>query len=105
MDISFEKAVFIQQNKDEIECVIEEFKRLCPKIMSNTLVQMTNPDIISEIIQASEFVYNNDITPTSLKLIVNAIENSKEYINREDFIKCENSVRKLSSLLTKALNK
>lgn len=74
MDIRFEHAVFIQQNKDKIDDIVNEFKYICPKIISNTLVQMTNQDLISRIIDASEFVYNNDITPTSLKMIIDVIE-------------------------------
>lgn len=105
MDVRFDHAVFIQEHKNEIEAVICEFKEVCSKIMCNTLVQMTNPDLIEDIIQASDFVFNNDITPTSLKLIINVIESAKEYIERDDFKKCDESIRELSSLLTKASNR
>lgn len=46
MDVRFDHAVFIQEHKNEIEAVICEFKEFCSKIMCNTLVQMTNPDLI-----------------------------------------------------------
>ena len=101
MDIRFEQAVFLQQNKDNIDCIVDEFKHICPKVMSNTLVQMTNPDLIQRIIDASEFVYNNDITPTSLKMIVDVIEESDEYVKRHDFIRCSNAIKDLASILKK----
>lgn len=105
MDIRFEQAVFLQQNKDNIDCIVNEFKYICPKVMSNTLVQMTNPDLIQRIIDASEFVYNNDITPTSLKMIVDVIEESDEYVKRSDFIRCSNAIKDFSSILKKFYDK
>lgn len=105
MDVRFDHVVFVQEHKNEIEAVVCEFNKMCPKIMCNTLVQMTNPDLIEDIIQASDFVFNNDITPTSLKLIINVIESAKEYIERDDFKKCDESIRELSSLLTKVSNR
>lgn len=101
--IKYEQVVFLQENKTEIDHIVEEFKRMSSKVISNTLVQMTNPDLISDIIDAGEFVYNNDITPTSLKLIQRCIENMEEYVSREDFKKCEEAVKSLSSLLSKAV--
>lgn len=105
MDIRFEQAIFIQKNKSNIDCIVNEFKHICPKIMSNTLVQMTNQDLISRIIDVSEFVYNNDITPTSLKMIVDVIEESEEYIKRSDFIRCSNAIKELASMLKKVDDK
>lgn len=102
MDVKFEQAVFISENKSTIDCVVDEFKHICPKVMCNTLVQMTNQDLISHIIEAGEFVYNNDITPTSLKMIISVIEDAKEYVNRDDFKRCSEAVKELSALLEKA---
>lgn len=102
MDIRFEQALFIQENKNEIDEVINEFKEVCAKTMSNTLVQMTNPDLILQLMDASEFVYNNDITPTSLKLIQRCLDSVKEYVGGETFQKCEKSVSILASIISKA---
>lgn len=66
---------------------------------------MTNPDLIQRIIDASEFVYNNDITPTSLKMIVDVIEESDEYVKRSDFIRCSNAIKDLASILKKLNDK
>lgn len=103
--IKFEHALFIQEHRQEIDIIIDNFRQIAPKVISNTLVQLTNPDLISQFMDAGEFVYNDDITPTSLKLIERCIEDGKEYLKREDFQKCEGAIRSLATLLNKALNK
>lgn len=69
--------------------------------MSNTLVQITNFELIERVIEAGEFVHNDDITPTSLKLIQRVMEDAKEYLEDEKFKKCEEATRTLCSLISK----
>lgn len=79
-EIRFEQAVFLQENRSEIEQVKEQWNRVTGKVISNTLVQMTNPGLIDRIIEVGEFVYNDDITPTSLNLIKRTLEEAQSYV-------------------------
>lgn len=99
--IKFEQAVFLSENKSEIEKVKTAFREIACKVMSNTLVQITNFELIERVIEAGEFVHNDDITPTSLKLIQRVMEDAKEYLEDEKFKKCEEATRTLSSLISK----
>ena len=100
-EIRFEQAVFLKENRSEIEQVKEEWGRATAKVLSNTLVQMANPGLIDKIIEVGEFVYNDDITPTSLNLIKDTLEDVRGYVGSADFIRCEQSIRTLSALVTK----
>lgn len=99
--IKFEQAVFLSENKSEIEEVKTAFREIACKVMSNTLVQITNFELIERVIEAGEFVHNDDITPTFLKLIQRVMEDAKEYLENEKFKKCEEATRTLSSLISK----
>lgn len=101
-EIKFEQAVFLQEHKSEIEQVKEQWKRMAGKVISNTLVQLTNPDLIEKIVDVGEFVYNNDITPTSMNLIKRTLEEVQTYIHDDDFVQCEKTVCELSRLISKS---
>ena len=100
-EIRFEQAVFLKENRSEIEQVKEEWKRATAKVLSNTLVQMANPGLIDKIIEVGEFVYNDDITPTSLNLIKDTLKGVREYVGSSDFTRCEQAIRTLSAVVTK----
>ena len=78
MDVRFDHAVFIQEHKNEIEAVICEFKEVCSKIMCNTLVQMTNPDLIEDIIQLLN-LQKNILKGMILRNVMNLLENYHHY--------------------------
>lgn len=99
-EIRFEQAVFLHEHRSEVEAVKEQFKRTIGKVISNTLVQMANPGLIDRLLEVGEFVYNDDITPTSLKLITSVIEDAQEYVGGSDFKQCEQAIRTLSALVT-----
>ena len=100
-EIRFEQAAFLQEHRSEVEAVKEQFRRVCCRVISNTLVQMTNPGLIDRLFEANEFVSNDDITPTSLKLITRVIEDAQEYVESSDFTRCEQAIRALSAVVTK----
>lgn len=111
-EIRFEQAVFLQEHRSEVEAVKEQFQMVIGMVISNTLVQMppyhrtytlplANPELIDRMIEASEFVYNDDITPTSLKLIMRVAEDAQEYVGSSDFTRCKQAIRTLSALVTK----
>lgn len=101
-EIQFEQAVFLKENRSEIEQVKEQWNSVTSKVISNTLVQMTNPQLIGRIIEVGEFVYNDDITPTSLNLIRSTLEEVQAYVRGEDFVRCENAVKELAGLVSRA---
>lgn len=80
----------------------EEWNRVTSKVISNTLVQMTNPELIEKIVDVGEFVYNDDITPTSLNLIKETLEEVQAYVRGGDFVRCENAVKELAGLVSRA---
>lgn len=102
-EIRFEQAAFLQENRSEIEQVKKQWKRVTGKVISNTLVQMTNPELIEKIVEVGEFVYNDDITPTSLNLIKRTLEEAQSYVRGDDFVRCENAIRELAGLVTRAV--
>ena len=104
-EIRFEQAVFLKENRSEIEQIKEQWNRVTGKAISNTLVQLTNPELIKRIIDVGEFVYNDDITPTSLNLIKRTLEEVQEYVHGDDFVRCENTVKELAELVTRATRK
>lgn len=104
-EIRFEQAVFLQENRSEIEQVKEQWQRVTSKVVSNTLVQMANPELIDRIIEVGEFVYNDDITPTSLNLIKRTLEEAQSYVRGDDFVRCENAVKELAGLVSRAKRK
>lgn len=99
-EIRFEQAAFLQEHRSEVEAVKEQWEIITGKVISNTLVQLTNFQLIERIVEVGEFVYNDDITPTSLKLITSVIEDAQEYVGSSDFTRCEQAIRTLSSLVT-----
>lgn len=99
-EIRFEQAAFLQEHRSEVEAVKEQFRRVSCRVMSNTLVQITNPELIDRLFEANEFVYNDDITPTSLKLITRVMEDAQEYVGSSDFKQFEQAARTLSALVT-----
>lgn len=104
-EIRFEQAVFLQENRSEIEQVKEQWNQVTGKVISNTLVQLTNPGLIDRIVEVGEFVYNDDITPTSLNLIKHTLEEVQGYVRGDDFVRCENAVKELAGLVSRAKRK
>ena len=104
-EIRFEQAVFLKENRSEIEQVKEQWNSVTSKVISNTLVQMTNPELIEKIVDVGEFVYNDDITPTSLNLIKRTLEEAQSYVRGDDFVRCENAVKELAGLVSRAVRK
>ena len=104
-EIRFEQAVFLKENRSEIEQIKEQWNRVTSKVVSNTLVQMTNPELIEKIVDVGEFVYSDDITPTSLNLIRRTLEEVQAYVRGEDFVRCKNAVKELAGLISRAKRK
>ena len=97
--MKFEQAVFLQENADEIAQIKQAWDRMAGSVISNTLVQITNPELIERVVEVGEFIYNDDITPTSLRLIKSTMLEVTEYLHSEDFAVADTAIRTVARLM------
>lgn len=84
-DINFEQVVFIQQNKNEIDKAVEEFKRVACKVCSNTLLQLTHFELIDRYFDLSDFLVSGDINATVLKKMSELIEETNYILQGDEY--------------------
>lgn len=103
MDITFQNASYIIENKDEIKELIKKFKYLSPKIISNTLIQLENFELIEKYIDIAEYVYNDELTPTTIKKIRELINITTDYLNSSKYKELNFLFKKYTELNSKLL--
>lgn len=103
MDITFNTAIYLQEHKQEVDVVVEEFRRLSVEVVSNTSIQLTNFSLVERFIDAQNFISDNEITENTLKIIEGCINDAKSYISSDEFIKFENTMRIISKFNSSCL--
>lgn len=103
MDINLKTAAYIVANKEEINHIVECFKSISSKVISNTFIQINNFDLIERFIDLSDYVYNNDITETSLNKIKSLLDDTNIYLSSQKYKECNEILKKIAEYNTKLI--
>lgn len=103
-DIKFEQAVFHKENEDEIAEVCEQFKKLISKCSADTIFQLSHFDLLARGYDLSDYVYNDDISSTTLKKLKEYVDELEKVIDDEDFVSLKETAEMVSKIMSKNLN-
>lgn len=99
--VDFAQVVFLQQHKDELQQLKDDFIRCFCDFSKNTLHQMYHPDVVFHGYDLMEYVQNGDLTPTSVKQIKDYMDEVVSIDNSPEFKKLSELCVKLSKLVSK----
>lgn len=103
MDITFQNVSYIIENKDEIKELIKKFEYLSSMIISNTLIQLDNFELIDKYIDIAEYVHNEELTPTTIKRLRELINQTTDYLNSSKYKELNSLLKKYTELNSKLL--
>lgn len=96
--ISYKSALYRKEHESEVQAVIDTFRRLNAKFVSNTLVQITNFDVIKQNIEFMEFIRNDDISETLINKLKEQCRVMSSILNSDDFKELNNLLIECSKI-------
>ena len=102
-DIKYQTAIYLNQNQDLIKEVTENFRTLSCRIMSDTLIQLDNFNLIEKYIDLNDYVMNGDITETTIKKMIELMEETKSYLSSKEYEKKSDILKMYSQIQTKLI--